>query len=106
MLKAIAEHQLDKIFFLTAKTSGRQLALQAIQTLQEELSSTTLRSLELVAKTNACEFPEYACHGDSCPLAKGFYDRLPAPRAAALQVPTLDQKRLRSVALEHQVCPY
>ncbi|MDO8653162.1 MAG: ATP-dependent DNA helicase [Undibacterium sp.] len=106
MLKASAEHQLDKIFFLAAKTSGRQLALDAVQILQKQLPNTTLRTLELVAKTKACEFPENACHGESCPLAKGFYDRLPAARIAALQVPILDQERLRSVAIEHQVCPY
>ena len=106
MLKASNEHQLDKIFFLAAKTSGRQLALHAMQTLQEHLPRTTLRSLELVAKSNACEFPENACHGDSCPLAKGFYDRLPSARLAALHIPILDQESLRSVALAHQVCPY
>ncbi|MFZ6673524.1 ATP-dependent DNA helicase [Undibacterium sp. Xuan67W] len=106
MLKASAEHQLDKIFFLAAKTSGRQLALHAIQTLQEHLPHTSLRTLELVAKSNACEFPENACHGDSCPLAKGFYDRLPSARTAALQVSILDQHNLRTIALAHQVCPY
>ncbi|MFZ6800077.1 helicase C-terminal domain-containing protein [Undibacterium sp. Di24W] len=106
MLKASAEHQLDKIFFLAAKTSGRQLALNAIETLQEELPSTSLRTLELVSKNNACEYPENACHGDSCPLAKGFYDRLPAARAAAAQIAILDQVQMREVALAHQVCPY
>ena len=106
MLKASAEHQLDKIFFLAAKTSGRQLALDAVQTLQKQLPNTPLRTLELVAKTKACEFPDNTCHGESCPLAKGFYDRLAAARTAALQVPILDQESLRSVALEHQVCPY
>lgn len=106
MLKASSEHQLDKIFFLAAKTSGRQLALNAIETLQEKLPSASLRTLELVSKNNACEFPENACHGDSCPLAKGFYDRLPAARAAATQAAILDQEKLREIALAHQVCPY
>lgn len=106
MLKASAEHQLDKIFFLAAKTSGRQLALNAIEILQENLPSTSLRTLELVSKTNACEFPENACHGDSCPLAKGFYDRLPAAREAATHVAILNQEQLREVALVHRVCPY
>jgi len=106
MLKASAEHGLDKIFFLAAKTSGRQLALHALETLQEKLPTGTVRALELVAKANACEFPDKACHGDSCPLANGFYDRLPEARQAALEVPLLDQKQLRTVALAHQICPY
>src|SRR6185295_4152745 len=53
-----------------------------------------------------CEHPDKACHGDSCPLARGFYDRLPAARSAALDGRLLDQARVRAVALEHQVCPY
>ena len=65
-----------------------------------------MRALELVAKSNACEFPDLACHGDSCPLAKGFYDRLPNARQAALELPILDKASLRDVALAHGVCPY
>ncbi len=66
-----------------------------------------LRVLELVARDKACEHPDKACHGESCPLARGFYDRLPAARAAqALALRTLDQARLREVALAHRVCPY
>lgn len=66
----------------------------------------TLRVLELVARDKACEYPTNACNGDACPLAKGFYDRLPAARSEALISPWLDQAGLRDVALRHQVCPY
>ncbi|MES2742445.1 MAG: ATP-dependent DNA helicase [Pseudomonadota bacterium] len=106
LLKASAEHGLDKIFFLAAKTSGRRLALDACALLQGGASGLPLRVLELSAKTSACEHPDKACHGQSCPLARGFYDRLPAARAAALQAPLLDKAALRAIALAHQVCPY
>ncbi len=106
LLKASAQHSLDKIFFLSAKTSGRQLALDALTIIKKNDPSLPLRVLELVAKTTACENPELACHGDSCPLASGFYDRLAAARSAALQLPLLDRESLRTVALAHQVCPY
>ncbi len=104
-LKAFPGQQLDKLFFLAAKTSGRRLALDALQTLQRN-GAGELRVLELIARDKACEHPDKACHGESCPLAKGFYDRLPAARAAALQQSMLDQAALREVALAHQVCPY
>ncbi|MCW8158169.1 ATP-dependent DNA helicase [Stutzerimonas stutzeri] len=104
-LKAFPGQQLDKLFFLAAKTSGRRLALDALQSLQRS-GADSLRTLELVARDKACEHPDKACHGDSCPLAKGFYDRLPAARAEALQHCILDQATLRGVALEHEVCPY
>ena len=144
LLKAAAPQRLDKIFFLTAKTSGRQVALQALERLvtltaesAEPLSapdcgdsnanlvapsfpapagSFPLRVLELVARDKACLHPDKACHGQSCPLALGFYDRLPAARQAALpetgsssnalQHGMLNAARVQAVALEHQVCPY
>lgn len=102
LLKALPRKQLDKVFFLTAKTPGRRLALDALKS----LDTGPLRSLELVAREKSCEHPDKACHGDSCPLAQGFYDRLPAARQAAAQETFLDQQRLRQVALEHNICPY
>ncbi|EIK95758.1 hypothetical protein PMM47T1_15271 [Pseudomonas sp. M47T1] len=106
MLKALVPQQLDKILFLTAKTPGRQLALEALRKIGASAPQLPLRSLELVARDKACEHLDKACHGDSCPLAKGFYDRLPAARAAAMQVRVQDQQAVREVALAHQVCPY
>ncbi|WP_407074048.1 MULTISPECIES: ATP-dependent DNA helicase [unclassified Pseudomonas] len=106
MLKAAPGQKLDKIFFLTAKTPGRKLALDALKVIRHSAPELTLRVLEMVARDKACEHPDKACNGDSCPLAKGFYDRLPAARSAALTNPWLDQAGLRDVALQHQVCPY
>ena len=106
LLKAAAQHGLDKIFFLAAKTSGRQMALDAVATIRTGAPLLPLRTLELTAKSRACEFPDNACHGDACPLARGFYDRLPGARAAALQLPMLDRASVRTAALEHGVCPY
>jgi Rad3-related DNA helicase len=105
VLKAMAPQQLDKLFFLTAKTPGRKLALDAVQILHAS-ADLPLHVLELVARDKACEHLDKACHGDSCPLAKGFYDRLPAAREAAARVRLLDQRTLREVALAHEVCPY
>lgn len=106
MLKALAPQRLDKVFFLTAKTPGRQLALDAARAIVDSSNGLPLRVLEMIARDKACEHPDKACHGESCPLAKGFYDRLPAAREAASQVTLLNQATLRQIALEHQVCPY
>ena len=105
-LKALPGQRLDKLFFLTAKTPGRRLALDALKNLDADDAPLALRVLELVARDKACEHPDKACHGESCPLARGFYDRLPAARIAALAGPHLTQETLREIALQHQVCPY
>lgn len=112
MLKALPTQNLDKLFFLAAKTPGRRLALQGLESLlpqageSESSDEAPLRVLELVARVKACEHPDKACHGEACPLASGFYDRLPAARQAAVEKGVLDQATLREVALAHAVCPY
>jgi DNA excision repair protein ERCC-2 len=106
LLKAAATHGLDKIFFLAAKTSGRRMALDAAEAIRAGAPLLPLRTLELAARNTACEHPDKSCHGESCPLARGFYDRLPAARAAAVRQPMLDRAALREVALAHDVCPY
>lgn len=125
LLKAVPGQKLDKIFFLTAKTSGRKLALDALERIKVGEHALSLRVLELTARDKACEHPDKACHGESCPLARGFHDRLPKARAAALETgrtsagtsvqtntsnaasaPVLDKNSLRAIAREHQLCPY
>lgn len=106
ILKAMPARQLDRLFFLTAKTPGRRLALDALQRLRSEQQSAAVRVLEHVARDKACVYPDKSCHGQSCPLAGGFYDRLPAARLAAVEHAWLSQDEVRRIAREHQVCPY
>jgi DNA excision repair protein ERCC-2 len=107
-LMAMPRQHIDRIFFLTARTTGRKLALDGLTRIdQAQAGRVPLRVLELVAKSHACEHPELACHGESCPLAKGFFDRLGDARQAAVDAGAwLDQGRLRDIALGHHICPY
>lgn len=105
-LKACPVQEFDKIFYLTAKGTGRALALDALRTLRQSDPDMPLRVIELVAREKSCEHPDKVCHGDSCPLARGFYDRVPAARAAAVEAGMLTREALRAIARAHAVCPY
>ena len=106
LLRAMPGQKLDKIGYLTCKNTGRITALDALAQLRLATPGRHLRVLALVAKASACEHPDKACHGDACPLARGFYDRLPAARAEAVQLGWLDPNAQRDVALRHGICPY
>ena len=106
LLRAMPLQQLDKIGYMTCKGTGRITALEALHALREHTPTKSLRVLTLVAKEQACEHPTKACHGDACPLANGFYDKLPAARAEAVQAGWLDAPAQRRIALKHDVCPY
>jgi DNA excision repair protein ERCC-2 len=103
-LKSMAASQLDKLFYLVPKTSGRQPALDTLRQLQSPKAS--VRVVELVARGKACEYPGLPCEGSVCPLARGFYDRLPAARAEAMQAGFLDHPTVREIAARHAICPY
>ncbi len=105
-LKALAGSPLDKVFYLVAKTSGRQLALDSLRGLCSSVPPASLRVAELVSRAKSCEYPGLPCDGAVCPLASGFYDRLPAARAAAMEVAFLDQEAIRQLARQHRICPY
>lgn len=106
LLKAMPAQKLDKVFFLTAKTSGRRLGLDALNVVKAKNAQLPIRIVELVARDKACEHPDKACHGESCPLAKGFYDRLPQARQEAVDHGMMDRDALKLIARKHEVCPY
>lgn len=124
MLKAMPVRALDKIYFLSAKTSGRQLALDALarcqappsraaigpgldeQREEPESCEPRLRVVQLIAKAKACLHPGQACTGETCPLARGYFDRLPAARAEWAVSDSADAFAVSVVAERHQICPY
>jgi Rad3-related DNA helicase len=106
LLRALPAHGIDKVAYLTCKGTGRLTALEALGTLRAGISGGALRVLTMVPKDEGCEHPDKACHGDACPLASGFYDRLPAARQEAVALGWLDATVQRQVALRHGICPY
>ncbi len=109
-LMAMPAGNQDRLYYLTCRNTARQLAMDASKALraaQDRPGHWPLRTLELVAKDDACEHPDKACHGDSCPLAKGFFDRLPDARAEAVQTTgPLTHQALARIAAGHDICPY
>jgi Rad3-related DNA helicase len=106
MLRAMPAQRLDKLAYLTCKGTAQGVALEALATLRRPGAAGALRVVVMTAKTQACEHPDKACHGESCPLAQGFFDRLPAAREQAAAHGWLDAPALRSVAQQHAICPY
>jgi Rad3-related DNA helicase len=105
MLKAMPLHGIDKLAYLTCKGTGRITALDALSGLRAG-AACQLRVLTLVPKDEGCEHPDKACHGQACPLAAGFYDRLPGARQDAVALGWLDAAAQRDIALRYGICPY
>lgn len=105
-LKAFNNTPVDKIFYLTAKTTGKQLALDNLQLITSTIPDAPLRVLELTAQEKICLEPGQRCAGDSCPFARNFYDKLTLARQAAYALPLLTKQSLTQLAHTYEICPY
>jgi len=106
LLRAMPVQGIDKVAYLTCKGTGRLAALETLHALRSGTPGKALRVLAMVPKEQGCERPDKACHGDACPLARGFYDRLADAREEAVARGWLDAAAQREVALRHGICPY
>ena len=106
LLRAMPLHAIDKLAYLTCKGTGRLTAMEALGDLRSGTAGQRLRVLTMVPKDEGCEHLDKACHADACPLASGFYDRLPAARHEAVALGWMDAASQRRVALRHGICPY
>lgn len=103
-LKAMGADKQDGLIYLTAKSVGRRAAEQAFAQFAE--AGFTGAALSLTAKEKICLSPGKACHGDDCPYASSYYDKLPKARLAAIQSPSLDRVEIEKLALRFELCPY
>ena len=103
-VKALGEGKLERIFYLTARTSGRAVAEKACADLRQ--SGLRLRTLTLTAKEKICAQEGQPCDPLTCPFALGYYDRRRAAMRAALAREEITRPVLEAVSREHQVCPF
>ena len=73
-IKAIAEGLSTKIFYLTARTTGRIAAEKALAELRKR--QLKLKSLTITAKDKICFKPDSACNPEECEFSRGYFDRV------------------------------
>ncbi|MFO7708624.1 MAG: ATP-dependent DNA helicase [Desulfobacterales bacterium] len=103
-VRALAGAAADKVFYLTARTTGRLAAEQALEELRAR--GLRLKSLSLTAKEKACCNPQAACNPEECDFAKGHYDRLPAARRAIFDGDAWTREAVAAAARRFRVCPF
>ena len=103
-LKALGEGKVDKVFYLTARTVGRQVAEASLRQLRDK--GLKGRSVTLTAKDKICFTENPPCDATTCPYALGYYDRIKPALKDAFAEECLDRPTIEKVAERHQVCPF
>jgi DNA excision repair protein ERCC-2 len=103
-LKALATGRHDKLVFLTSKSVGRRAAEDTLAAFARAGWRGT--SVSLTAKDKICFSPGRACHGEDCPFARDYYNKLPAAMSAAIEQGALRREDIEALARRFVVCPY
>ena len=103
-IKAIGEGHLEKVFFLTAKTTGRAIAQSSVAIMKA--AGLRLRALTVTARDKICFSQGQPCEAQSCPFAIGYYDRIKPAILEALTGEMLQPEDIEAIARRHHVCPF
>lgn len=95
----------EKLFYLTAKTIGRDVAVDSIKLLQDK--GLKIKSIVLSSKAKACACHARICKPEKCPFAKGYFNKL---RTAIENIyeekDVFDYDTILEYALKYQICPF
>jgi DNA excision repair protein ERCC-2 len=103
-LKAMVEGLNTKIFYLTARTTGRIAAEKALGELRKK--QLKLKSLTITAKDKICFKPENDCNPEECEFARGYFDRLNKALKDMFYQDAFTRSAVEAVARSHQICPF
>ncbi|MBI2506420.1 MAG: ATP-dependent DNA helicase [Candidatus Latescibacteria bacterium] len=105
-LKALGAGHVAKIFYLTAKTSGRAIAEKAIEDLRR--SGLKCKNLTLTARERICFNASEGrpCDVQQCEYALGYYDRIEGALDELFSHDAIPRARVEEVARQHRVCPF
>ena len=102
-LKALGEGLTGQVYYLTARTTQRQAALEALKRMRQQ--PLHLWTLTLDAKDKQCP-AKTLCHPDYCPRAKGHFLRDHAAIEEMLQIDDWSPENIRAMADKHCLCPF
>lgn len=103
-VKAFAHEGIDKVFYLTARGTIKEIAKKAIDMMRKK--GLILNSLTLTAKETICPQKVYNCHPNVCHRARGYYNRLGMALDCFKQNSHYGINEIRQLADKFSICPF
>lgn len=104
-IKSFSKGDNSRIFYLTAKTSGRNSAYDALSECYRQ--GYVGRDSLLTAKEKLCFCPGKNCNPDECPFAKGYYGKLRKVIQQELKNSRrYDVQTIKEIAESNAMCPF
>ena len=104
-IKYLAEDDKSKIFYLTAKATGKENAHKALQILKEK--GLSISDIIITSKEKICFCKDKACNPDECIFAKGYYNKIKnIIKESIIRYDDFDLDTITYIANKHSVCPF
>lgn len=104
-VKAVGEGLLERVIYVTARTTGRAAAEEAFGLMDRQ--GLVFRRVTLTAKEKICFQEEVRCTPEACPYADGHYDRVNGAILDLLGHETaITRHVVERYARKHRVCPF
>jgi DNA excision repair protein ERCC-2 len=103
-VKALGLGLAEKIFYLTAKTSGRLVAEKALDDMRR--SGLYIRSVTLTAKEKICFCPPVNCDPEVCIFARGYFDKVKLALEELDQHQAFTRPVIEEIARKYEICPF
>ena len=104
-VKYLLEDDQSKIFYLTAKATGKENAHKAINILRDK--GLVMSSEVITSKEKICFCKDKACNPDECPFTKGYYSKIKnVVKESLLRYDDFDYDVITHIANKHQICPF
>ncbi len=104
-IKAIGEGVTEKLFYLTPKTIGKEVAVKTVELLKSK--GLPIKYVVITAKDKICLHTETNCNPEVCPYARGHYDRInEALKVMYEEESGYTRDIITKYAIIHRLCPY
>ncbi len=103
-VKALGQGLAAKIFYLTAKTSGRLVAEKALDDMRQ--ANLYFRSVTLTAKEKICFCPPVNCDPEVCVFARDYFGKVKRALEEIDQHQAFTRPVIEEIARQYQICPF
>jgi len=103
-LKALGEEHTDKVFYLTAKTSGRTVAEHTLQLLHSK--GADVRYCVITAKEKVCLKEFSLCEPEYCEFAADYWNKQKEALKYAFTLKVWNYHQIQAIARRFVLCPF
>ena len=103
-VKSLGQGLAARIFYLTAKTPGRQVAENALEDMRH--AGLHFRSVTLTAKEKICFNPPVNCDPEICVFARDYFGKVKLALEELDQHQAYTRPVIEELARKYEVCPF